>query len=342
MRPAARPFPWSSEARQRPRSRSTPLESPILIPSNALSDNVSYTLSSRALSKVQTYVLSENQDQTQVRLTFRSRGCSGPPGRPRCQQSSKDKTVKILHPVSIPVAIVGLALVSACSGMRTGERDTGSNYTRIQPNGEAQFSALSELPPPLWVPLVDVSARVEVTELLAPRYETTDGLRPLNPIGTDVLRRYQIALATVRQHYLPSDSTLLAFVVNYTVDGRDHATIRHRLKDIAIGDTGVVYGQLATGGRGVGYLVDYYGPTPPFPNGPRFADYALREAVLSLRQTGQQYEALEAGNWCEIENASCVNHRTGWSATTSQFEQYMTEQLALQRVATPERSFFGP
>ncbi len=118
---------------------------------------------------------------------------------------------------------------------------------------------------------MDVSAKVEVTELLAPRYETADGLRPLNPIGTDVPRRYQIALATVQQHYLPSDSTLLAFVVNYTVDGRDHATIRHRLKDIAIGDTGVVYGHLATGGRGVGYLVDYYGPTPPFPNGPSVA-----------------------------------------------------------------------
>ncbi len=88
-------------------------------------------------------------------------------------------------------------------------------------------------------------------------------------------------------------------------------------------------------GYGVGYLVDHYGPTPPFPNGPRFADYALREAVLGLRQAGQRYEALEARDWCEIQNASCVNHRTNWSAETSQFEQYMTERLALPRVATP-------
>ena len=261
---------------------------------------------------------------------------------PLTDLTGRDIAVKIPRPSSLFVAVLPLALVMACSSMRIGDHVLSPSSTNVKSSANTHAGALSEIVPPLWIPLVDVAARVEVIGLLAPRYETQDGLRPLNPIGSDVLRRYQIALATVQHHYLPSDTALLAFVVNYTVDGLDHSSIRHRLKDIAVGDIGVVYGDLATGGRGVGYLVDYYGPTPPFPNGPRFADYALREAVLGLRQAGQRYEALEARDWCEFQNASCVNHRINWSAETSQFERYMTEQLAFPRVATPERSFFGP
>ncbi len=196
---------------------------------------------------------------------------------------------------------------------------------------------VSPIDPPGDVVGVDIAATVVITELLPPQYTTINGLRPPGPVNTKEHLRYQVALASVQHQYLPSNVTLLAFIVNFSVDGVDDEILKNRAIGVEVGDTGAVYGKLAAGSRWYGSTgLDYYAPTPPFPIGPNtYSDLFLRDTVLNLRDSNLAYESIVVVNWCEFANGMAVNYKTGWSVTIPEFEAEMTKALARPRWQTP-------
>ena len=188
--------------------------------------------------------------------------------------------------------------------------------------------------PPFWVRVADVAARVEIVELLEPRYETTDGLRPPGPINLNDNRRYQVAIARVQHDYLPTTSPQFALVVNHTLDGIEHESVQNPMAGIDVGDTGVVFGLLAAGSRRFGGLGSYYDQTWSLPTLIP-SDRHLRDTVIGMRQAGQQIEAIEVTAWCEYSADRGVNTRTAWAETIPDFEALMVEELAQPRVPTP-------
>ena len=223
------------------------------------------------------------------------------------------------HQLHLLVTTVLLLALSACL------------QTKEHPSGGAEDT----VDPPFWVRLADVAARIEIVELLDPRFETMDGLRPPDPINLNDHRRYQVAIARVQHDYLPNTSPQLAFVVNFTLDGSEHESVRDPMSRIDVGDTGVIFGMLEAGTRRFGSLGNYYDQTWSLPALAPSVRY-LRDTVISMRQTGHQIEALNVNAWCEYSAGWCENARTGWSETIPEFEAMMEAELAQPRVPTPE------
>lgn len=237
-----------------------------------------------------------------------------------------------LYSLAISLSLLGTA---SCSLVSRGESRVDRSVSQSAEEGISN-EAENSVYPPGWIPVADVASRVEIVDLLPPRYETEDGLRPPDPLDTNRHRRYQIALASVLHDYLPSTAPQFAFVVNVTLDGiYDSESVLDTVGDIEIGDAGIVFGERSAGSRGVGAWEPYYDPTWSLPIGHSPSVRFLRETVMALRQSGQEIDALDVRDWCELSAGNCVNARSGWSATIPEFEAMIEAELALPMEPTP-------
>ncbi len=235
------------------------------------------------------------------------------------------------------LGVTMVALIATSCSFVHGIGSQGEDGSSKGPGGDAPSAgALVSVSPIAWVRLGDVTSRVEIVEVSSPRYETSDGLRPLDPSDTDGLRRYQIAIARVQHDFVPATASQFAFVVNNTLDGEyDPEWGLGTIADIETGDTGIIFGGiLSAGSRGLGAWKPYYDPDWVFPVN-YFPDIVLRETVIALRQGGQTIEALQSGGWCEISNGVCTNTRTGWSSPEGNLQNAIDQQVSMGLVGTP-------